>query len=101
MPQACLYFGALGLKDILFFLRNKENGETDLVEEKVDYQLYEQGLERALAVHTKDLQSLPRIPADAKGNLHWRCNYCPYRSKCWDHVVLENVPGKKKNWRIV
>lgn len=100
MPQACLYAGALGLKEILFFLRNKENGETDLVEEKVDARLYAHGIERALAVKDGALEELPRIPDD-KGKLHWRCNYCPYRSLCWSDTLLERVPGKPKNWRIV
>ena len=43
-------------------------------------------------------EDLTRILPDLRGNLDWRCNYCPYRSKCWGADQLKKVAINK--WAV-
>ena len=82
VEQANAYMGALGIERGLFVYRLKDYFEVDCYEVKFDPALYNQTIGKSGTVASTPLDGLAKYPRSEKGDIDWRCRYCPYLSEC-------------------
>ena len=84
-----VYFPPLGDLLLGVHMVYVEKEDLTIAEIPLDYQPdWDESVEERLdllELYRGDPDSLPpRLPAGAKGKVHWMCNYCAFRTKCYD-----------------